>query len=247
MDKVELVYTKDCPNIEAARKALLKAFTKAKLTPHWHEWDTNNPDAPDHVHGYGSPTIFINEADITDSEPSGTGNSCRIYPDSEHERQRAPSVQQIFTALVKNKPLEDANSSMKDSIRYNFAIVPSVFIAVLPKLTCPACWPAYTAILSSMGIGFVNYTPYLFPFTIIFLVVAIIALYYQARIQKQYMSFIIGLVSSLVIMAGKFFLDNNLVMYFGLAMLMAASLWNIKYTLAASRRGCTVCESSTDN
>lgn len=245
MDKVELIYIEDCPNIEATRQALIKAFAKANYTPHWIEWDINDPDAPGHIQGYGSPTILVNGVDIMDRKASKIGNSCRIYPDSDYEHPGAPSVEQIFASLVKNKLLINANSSMKDSIRYNLAVVPTVFIALLPKLTCPACWPAYTAILSSMGVGFVNYTPYLFPLTTIFLVVAILALYYQATIQKQYMPFIIGFVASLIILVSKFVFNNNFIMYFGLAILMVASLWNVKYTLSTKKKVCTACETST--
>ena len=38
-------------------------------------------------------------------------------------------------------------------------------VAVLPVLTCPACWPLYAGLLSALGISFVNYTPFLFPIT----------------------------------------------------------------------------------
>ena len=41
------------------------------------------------------------------------------------------------------------------------ALLPAIGAALLPKLTCPACWPAYAAVLSALGVSFVDYTPYL--------------------------------------------------------------------------------------
>ena len=66
------------------------------------------------------------------------------------------------------------------------AALPSVGVALLPKLTCPVCWPAYTALLSSLGISFVDYTPYLLPTVAIFLAVALSALAYRAKARRGY-------------------------------------------------------------
>ncbi len=41
--------------------------------------------------------------------------------------------------------------------------LPSVGVSILPKLACPACWPAYAGLLSSVGLGFLISTVYLLP------------------------------------------------------------------------------------
>jgi hypothetical protein len=46
-----------------------------------------------------------------------------------------------------------------------FAAVPVLGAALLPKVVCAACWPAYTAALGAAGIEFFNYTPYIVPLT----------------------------------------------------------------------------------
>lgn len=56
-------------------------------------------------------------------------------------------------------------------------------LALLPKLTCPVCWPAYTALLSSVGINFVDY-PYLLPTLTTFLAIALWALSYRAATRR---------------------------------------------------------------
>jgi hypothetical protein len=51
--------------------------------------------------------------------------------------------------------------------------LPSVAFSMLPKLACPACWPAYAGLLTSVGLGFLISTVYLLPLTIAFLVLAL--------------------------------------------------------------------------
>ncbi len=56
--KVELIYEKTCPNIEAARAQLLRAFSDAGMTPRWQEWEVRSPQVPTQVHEYGSPPYW---------------------------------------------------------------------------------------------------------------------------------------------------------------------------------------------
>ena len=107
------------------------------------------------------------------------------------------------------------------------AALPSVGVALLPKLTCPVCWPAYTALLSSLGISFVDYTPYLLPTVAIFLAVALSALAYRAKARRGYGPFWIGLLGALGVLAGKFVFEYQLGLYLGAGLLVGASLWNI--------------------
>ena len=47
--------------------------------------------------------------------------------------------------------------------------LPGIGVAMLPKLLCPLCWPAYASIVSSLGLGFLVGTTYLLPITASFL------------------------------------------------------------------------------
>ncbi|MFQ5453257.1 MAG: hypothetical protein ACE5D6_03620, partial [Candidatus Zixiibacteriota bacterium] len=40
--------------------------------------------------------------------------------------------------------------------------LPGIGAAMLPNVTCPACWPVYAGILSSMGLGFLMQGRYFF-------------------------------------------------------------------------------------
>ena len=111
---------------------------------------------------------------------------------------------------------------------YSFiATLPAVAVALLPQLFCPACWPAYASILSSLGIGFINYSPWLLPLTIIFLAIALTGIYYKANLRRGYLPFILALVAALGIVAGKFVFEQEMYLYAGTFLLLIASIWNI--------------------
>ncbi len=107
------------------------------------------------------------------------------------------------------------------------ASLPAVLVALLPQLFCPACWPAYASLLSSLGIGFVNYSPVLMPLTIIFLLVAMGGLIYKCKTRRGYLPFLLGVTAAAGIVFGKFVLDMQTVLYFSIFFLVVASVWNV--------------------
>ena len=107
-----------------------------------------------------------------------------------------------------------------------WATIPGIGLALLPKLMCPACWPAYAAIASALGLGFLVRTQYLFAIILASLLVAIAALSFRARQRHGYRPALLGVASSIVILVGKFSIDSTLALYCGVGMLMGASVWN---------------------
>jgi hypothetical protein len=104
------------------------------------------------------------------------------------------------------------------------SLLPAVGAALLPKLTCPACWPAYAALLSALGVGFVDYTPYLLPLTLVFLILTLAILAWRPR--RGYAPLVLGLIAAAVMLIGKFFFDSDTATYAGVALLVGASTWN---------------------
>lgn len=223
---VEFIYDKDCPHIEETRAQLLKAFTQAKLPAKWLEWDRNSEASPNYVRRYGSPTILINGEECVGAKPSDE-NCCRLYVDGENKLQKAPTVATLLAAF---KAANSNNSNTKNSKRFSWkgllVTLPSIFIAILPKLTCPLCWPAYAGLLSSLGIPFANYTTYLLPFTLLFLLIALFALRFRAKQRHGYLPLYFGVIATLVIIVGKFMLHHNILLYVGVVILVVTSLWN---------------------
>jgi mercuric ion transport protein len=104
--------------------------------------------------------------------------------------------------------------------------LPSIGVSILPKLACPACWPAYAGLLSTVGLGFLISTVYLLPLTVASLVLALAALVFRANKRRGYGPFVLGFVAGGGVLLGKFALESILTVYSALGLLVIASLWN---------------------
>ena len=242
--RVELVYEKTCPNIEAARAQLTRAFAEAGMPPHWQEWEVSAPDAPAHVHGYGSPTILVDGWDVSGVMREGDDYCCRVYAHTEGPNKGVPAVADIVRALQTTQPGTPAKSRSRIArLTLGGTSLPAVGVALLPKLACPACWPAYAGLLSSLGIGFIDYTPYLLPLTSFFIIIVIASLAYKARQRRGFKPLLLGLAAAAILLLGKFAYDSDGIMYAGLVLLVLASLWNSwpKQSLAAGS-SCPACD-----
>ncbi len=104
---------------------------------------------------------------------------------------------------------------------------PGIGLSMLPKIACPAWWPAYAGLLSSIGLGFLipNRT-YLLPLTAIFLPIAVGTLAVGVRQKRGYVPMAMGTIAAAFILVGKFALVSNLIFYAGLELLVLASVWN---------------------
>src|SRR5260370_27417019 len=106
--------------------------------------------------------------------------------------------------------------------RLGLLTIPGVVVSLLPSLACALCWPAYAALISSLGLGFLASSTYLFPLTGALLAVAVVGLGLQIK-SKGYGPFVLGLLSVPVILAGKFLIWSNVMTYSGVAVLVARS------------------------
>ncbi len=111
-------------------------------------------------------------------------------------------------------------------IKRIFAALPGIGAALLPKATCPACWPVYAGLLSSVGLGFLMTGPYFYLFIGTLLSISLFTLAYNAKSRRGYLPFGIGLFSALVILAGKYYALSEYVFYTGAFLMIVASIWN---------------------
>lgn len=226
---VELIYDPDCPHVRETRRQLLAAFAAAELTPCWQEWAHNAPESPAYVRDLGSPTILVNGKDIANSTPSGDADCCRVYIDEAGRLTGTPSMVHIVSALNMNKVAVSANAdgaSQRSVWRNGVPTLPAIGVALLPKLTCPACWPAYAGLMSAAGLSFVNYSAYLPLLTGVFLLISLAALGVGATRRRDYKPFGLGLLAVAMIMVGKFMYGSAPALYAGITLLVAASFWN---------------------
>jgi len=216
MNQIELVYDKDCPNVEQARQNLREALRRADLPNTWQEWDRNNPASPDHAKRFGSPAILIDGKDVAGIAQKA-GNNCRVYPDGNSGFGGAPSVEKIVKALQTHPRKSWAGAG---------GLLPVMGAAFLPKIVCPACWPAYSWLLGVMGLEFINYTPWLFPLTGVFLIPVLGMLAFRAGRRRGYGPFCMGLFGSILLMSGKFYFNLPPATYGGMTLLACAFIWN---------------------
>jgi len=105
--------------------------------------------------------------------------------------------------------------------------IPAAIVSVMPALACPACWPAYASLLGSLGLGFMIESTYLMPITIVALLIAVGMLGVKARLRRGYGPLMLGLIGASLIVVAKFALGLDPLIYAGVALLIAASVWNI--------------------
>src|SRR5712692_4776387 len=105
--------------------------------------------------------------------------------------------------------------------------MPGVGVSMLPKVICPVCSPAYAAVLSSLGLGFLVSATYLLTATVAFLAIAVGALAFRASSRRGLWPFWMGMIAAGSVVAGKFWLDSEVVTYAGVGLLVFASVWNV--------------------
>lgn len=218
---VELIYDADCPNVTQARSLLIKAFTQSGVSARWKEWERSAPESPEYTISYGSPTILVDGQDVAaTSAISGTG-ACRVYNDEAGKLSRTPPLAAICSALAKAAPDQPSKKTRWQAFA---ASSPALGTALLPKLTCPLCFPAYAALLSALGIEFIDYTPYLIPLTAIFLTIALGVLALQARRTGNITALLIGVAAAAIVLIDKFYFDSTILATGGVILLIIAIL-----------------------
>ena len=248
MVNVELIYDKDCPNVEGTRGRLKLALAEAGFGAQWQEWERSDAKSPGYVRGYGSPTILVNGKDVAGALPSDGAKCCRVYSDKSREISGVPSSEVIASALLKAKEntvhLRGAAASHARYYRRILTVFPAIGAVLIPGVSCPVCWPAYAGLLSSAGLGFVNYTRYLFPLTVFCLAVALFSLGLRSRMRRGFGPLILGSGAALIILTGKFIFVWKAATYVGLILLFAASIWNLWTRRTTGGASCPDCVSA---
>ena len=235
--RVELIYDADCPNVPAARSQLIKAFARTGISARWQEWERSSSATPDYARAFGSPTILVDGKDIAGVAPSAGTRACRVYNDAHGGLSGTPSLAAIGAALFNAAPSKPPTAGRWRAMG---ASLPAVGTAMLPKLTCPLCFPAYAAILSALGIEFVDYTPYLLPLTALFLTIAMTVLVFQGRRTGNMMPLVLGIIASLLVLYGKFYLAADGLTTGGIILLVVAIFVGSR-TQAAAIAACPAC------
>jgi hypothetical protein len=231
MPIVDLVYDPACPNVALARANLMRAFSKARISARWEEHRIGAPDGEARVIGFGSPTVLVDGRDVAQAE-AGADACCRIYTSGD-VMVGAPPIDAIAAALTAAVPagpmiLEKAAAKSLPSKRWRItaAALPGLGVALMPKIVCPLCWPAYAGVLSATGLTFLMNDKWLFPIMALCLLAALAALTWNAKARWGYGPVVVGTAAAVAILTGRFALDSEVAVYGGVGALIAASTWN---------------------
>ncbi len=103
--------------------------------------------------------------------------------------------------------------------------IPAAGLAALPF--CPACFPMYAGIFTSLGLTPLSLTGVQATLTLTLLAVSLAALAFRARARRGYTPLAVGCIGSLVVLIGKFGLGIDAMTYAGIGVLVLASVWNL--------------------
>ncbi len=82
-------------------------------------------------------------------------------------------------------------------------------------------------VFTALGVTFLLETRWLLPLTVLFLSPALVILGRDARRNRFWLPFGLGIVSAAGIVGGKFLLESAAVMFGGMLMLVCASIWSV--------------------
>jgi hypothetical protein len=99
--RVQFLAFDGCPLAEAARKALDEAVAASGLAG-YEEIDILDPNTPEDIRGWGSPTILVNGDDVT-GNAKGEGVGCRIYA----TESRVPEADLIVERIREAQPAHE--------------------------------------------------------------------------------------------------------------------------------------------
>ena len=220
---VELIYDKDCPHVTGTRENLMRAFEQLNQRSTWCEWERSSPGVPAHVARYGSPTVLVEGRDVTaTSTPfESSGDCCRLYFSIDGSPTGVPETEAIHRALLRSmRPRQTLPP--RSWIGRGLASLPAVGIALLPKLTCPLCWPAYAALVSSIGLGYLLSAKYLLLLSSVTLLVSVVVLGISGLKTRRYGPTAVAIIASAAILTGKFELESPATTHAGVAPCLCA-------------------------
>lgn len=130
---------------------------------------------------------------------------------------------------------------MSNQGRTRLMIISSAVLAVAPK--CPFCLAAF---FGSFGLATVSasvYRVWLAPVIAAWLALTVVALAFQCRGQRRYGPAVLGLFAGLAVFTGKFILEDQAIVYAGIAALLGAAVWRAWVRKSTSSEVCAQCDS----
>lgn len=97
MPRIQFLAFEGCPLAQGTRRVLENALTECGLRD-YEEVNLLDPETPEELRAWGSPTILINGRDATGA-PRGDTIGCRVYPTANRLPDRTTIVTTIKAAI----------------------------------------------------------------------------------------------------------------------------------------------------
>jgi hypothetical protein len=107
------------------------------------------------------------------------------------------------------------------------ALVPGAVLPLLPSATCPFCIAAYAGFASALGLGFLFNERVLAPLIAVFLGIGVVTIAWSTRSHRRPGPLVATIGGALVVVAARLVWRVPPLMYAGVAVLIAASIWNL--------------------
>lgn len=217
--RIQLLSFPGCPNSDAARETLRRALKQVGLPPRFDDIDVSAPGTPEALENWGSPTILIDGHDVA-GEATPTGPSCRLYECALAESRGIPPIDAIVRAL-------SGGQRRRAHWLRSLAVLPGAALALLPAVSCPACFAAYIGVMSAAGLGFLVNERVLAPLILLFLAIGVAGVTWSTRSHRQPGPLVLTILGSVAVIIGRLIWRVPVVLYGGITLLVGASLWNL--------------------
>lgn len=119
-------------------------------------------------------------------------------------------------------------------------VVGSALLAIAPK--CPFCLLAFFGFVGVVTVPGSLYRASLAPLTAVWLTFTVAMLFVQNSGKRRLIPGFLGLFAALSVFAGKFIVNNQILMYTGIAALLGAAIWITWFQTPTSSGPCAQCE-----
>lgn len=119
------------------------------------------------------------------------------------------------------------------------------FGSILIGKFCPVCYSVISVFLTSIGAGFIIKSAVLKGLLILFLVIGVFGLWRSRKVHRDPWPIRIALISSVVLYAGRYNLQEDILFYIGAVGLILAMVWDIKKR-ADKKDSCPMCQTSVE-
>ncbi len=194
-NKIEIVYEPTCPNYRFTESKVRKVAKRMGVKVEIVLINRDASSTPPDFANLPSPSVLVNGVDLEPNASKGAG--CRIYQSTEGKITGSPPESLI------EKGLESLETHHRSGTLPFLSVLPAFGAALLPALGCPLCWPLYAALTASLGIGFINYTPYLPGILIGTLLVALAGLFIYGLRSQNWITTAAGSLTVIAFVGGR--------------------------------------------